>query len=330
MTIVFLSNEKKFSADGSLTLLQAAQDAKLVLEHSCRTGRCGSCKARVLEGEVNPCGEDTSLSSEERAQGWILTCVSSARGDVVRLDVEDVGILADFPVKITPTRIDFIERLAPDVMGVKLRLPPSNGLRYLAGQYVDVLGKGGVRRSYSISNHADVAGKIDLEIRKVEGGVLSQYWFAEAKVGDLLRIEGPKGTFFLRDVTGLDLVFLATGTGIAPVKAMLAELSTRPAGDKPKSVTVYWGGRNAADLYWTPFSTVEFRFVPVLSRGDENWQGARGYVQDVLLVQRPDLKNTVVYACGSPEMIGSASATLRVRGLPERRFFSDAFVSSAI
>jgi len=171
---------------------------------------------------------------------------------------------------------------------------------------------------------------LELHIREVPGGVMSRYWFDEAKANDLLRLHGPLGTFFLRDVAGRDLVFLATGTGIAPVKAMLEGLAQASAADRPRSVTVCWGGRVPADLYWDAAAIdLEHRFLRVLSRADAAWTGERGHVQDLLLRRHPDWSATSVYACGSDAMIHGAREQLLAAGLDASQFHSDAFVCSA-
>lgn len=158
---------------------------------------------------------------------------------------------------------------------------------------------------------------------------MSDYWFKQAKPNDLLRLNGPLGTFFLRETVGMDLVFLATGTGIAPVKSMLESLAECQFDQRPRSITVLWGGRHAQDLYLNVDEIIgEFSYVPVQSRPANDWTGAKGYVQDVLLDAKPDLTNTVVYACGSDAMIHSAKIRLVEAGLPDKRFYSDAFVSS--
>ncbi|MEO0003149.1 MAG: hypothetical protein RLZZ22_841 [Pseudomonadota bacterium] len=159
---------------------------------------------------------------------------------------------------------------------------------------------------------------------------MSEYWFQQAKVNDLLRLNGPLGTFFLRQVAGLDLVFLATGTGIAPVKSMLESMSALSANQQPRSVTVYSGGRKPQDLYCdvSAFSG-SARYIPVLSQADETWSGARGHVQQQLLKDMPNLSQAVVYACGSDAMIHGAKTLFDSAGLPTHRFHSDAFVCSA-
>jgi CDP-4-dehydro-6-deoxyglucose reductase len=272
---------------------------------------------------------DLSLSASERAQGWVLTCASAAASDVL-LAIDDLGLPADIIVKTLPCRIASLVRLAPDVMKVELRLPPNTDFRCLPGQYIDVIASGGVRRSYSLANMRGTGSNLELHIRQVPGGALSQYWFEQARPGDLLRFEGPRGTFFLRDMTGLDVIFLATGTGIAPVKAMLAQLAQGTGASRPRSVRLLWGGRREADLYWKPEElSADVHYIPVLSRPGAGWTGARGHVQDVLLQSCPTLDHAMVYACGSSAMIDGARSALTAAGLPARRFLSDAFVSSS-
>ncbi len=331
MSIVRLSNNKSFACDEPASLLASAETAGLVLEHSCRTGRCSSCKARVVKGATKALRPEQGLSAQEIGDGWILTCVRTATEDV-RLDMADLGDVVRYPRRMVPCRIQSLERLAPDVLKIVLRLPPSTALGYLPGQFFDVVGHGSLRRSYSIANASiESAGGLEIHVREVPGGAMSAYWFEQAKVNDLLRVDGPLGTFFVREAQGDDLVFLATGTGIAPVKAMLEGLANSASTVRPKRISVYWGGRTEQDHYWRPdpaLSALNIDFVPVCSRPAPGWAGARGHVQDVFLRTDPDLSRTWIYACGSSEMIESATARLADAGLPASRLHSDAFVPS--
>jgi CDP-4-dehydro-6-deoxyglucose reductase len=311
MSHITTLNGKHFQAESNETLLDAALRANVILEHSCKTGRCGSCKTKVAVGSTMAVIDESGLSLSEKLSGWILTCARSAVDDV-QLSVEDLGDFKLSTAKTYPCRIQSLEKLAPDVLKVVLRLPPQQPFAYLPGQYVDMIGPGGIRRSYSIANALSTEKCIELHIRQVPNGAMSQYWFEQAKPNDLLRLNGPLGTFFLRNVAGLHLVFLSTGTGIAPVKAMLEGLTAVPDQSRPLSISVYWGGRTTQDLYWSPVAKpIEHRFIPVLSRPDADWAGGRGP------------------ACGSDAMIHSARQALTAAGLPERRFHSDAFVPSS-
>ena len=310
-------------------MLDAALRAGVLLEHSCRTGRCGSCRAQILTGDSFALHDETGLSQTERESGWILSCVRSATSDAF-LDAQDLGLMPLFPARTWPCRIKTLQRLTANVLQVVLRLPPGTALDYHPGQYIDVIGPGGLRRSYSVANAPSTDKLIELHVRQVDGGAMSAYWFEKAQVNDLLRLHGPQGTFFLRDMTGANLVFLSTGTGIAPVKAMLEGLKAIPISDQPASITVYWGGRTSEDIYWQPdVSQLKLDFVPVLSRADADWGGARGYVQEALLASGCDTSRLLVYACGSIAMIHSAHTQLQASGLPDKRFHSDAFLSSA-
>ena len=322
-------NGKPFEAERGTSILDAAAASSKVIAYSCRTGRCSTCKCRVVEGETVALAAETGLTAEESADGWILSCVRAAVTDVV-LEADVLDGLALPPTRTFPCRIGGIEKLAPDVLRILLRLPPSGGFDYLPGQYLEVIGTGGLRRSYSLASAGRRGEPLELHVRAVDRGAMSDYWFHRANHDDLLRLRGPLGTFFLRDVAGVDLVFLATGTGIAPIKAILESLPGLVPDQRPGSVTVLWGGRVASDLYLDIGSIPgKHRFIPVLSRGGDIWTGARGHVQDVLLGLRPDLRNTAVYACGSDAMIHGARDALLRAGLPERRFHSDAFVCSA-
>jgi CDP-4-dehydro-6-deoxyglucose reductase len=329
MASIVLSTGKSFSTVGEELILAAALRHLISLPHSCKTGRCSTCKCKVLRGQTTTLVQETGLTDVEKAEGWILSCVRSAQTDVT-LEVEDLGNVVLPPSKTLPCRISSIDRLDPDVVRVILRLSPSADFWSIPGQYIDVIGPGGVRRSYSLANANTTDKTLELHIRAIDGGVMSDYWFKQAKANDLLRFYGPLGTFFLRDLNQLHLVFLATGTGIAPVKAMLESLTQIAPEQAPLTVTVFWGGRTAEDLYFDPqVIPAHHRFVPVFSRASAGWAGVSGYVQNALLATQPDLARTAVYACGSDAMIRSAKASLSAAGLPDNRFFADAFVPSA-
>jgi CDP-4-dehydro-6-deoxyglucose reductase len=329
VSVIKLSNGREFSATAGGSLVDAALSAGISLPHSCKTGRCSTCKCKVLQGETTALQTEIGLTYAEKAEGWILSCVRSAQTDVT-LEVEDLGNVVLPPSKTLPCRIKNIDKLATDVIRVILRLPPTADFRSIPGQYIDVIGPGRVRRSYSLANANTADKTLELHIRSVDGGVMSDYWFKQAKPNDLLRFNGPLGTFFLRNLANLNLIFLATGTGIAPVKAMLESLIHIAPEHSPQSVTVFWGGRTVEDLYFDPQAIpAGQRFVPVLSRASAGWSGVSGHVQNALLSRHPDLASTVVYACGSDAMIRSAKASLLAAGLPDNRFFADAFLPSA-
>jgi CDP-4-dehydro-6-deoxyglucose reductase len=322
-----LNKQKKFEVNQGETLLAAAARQHIQIAYSCQTGRCSTCKCKVTSGRTIALVDETGLSTDEKKEGWILSCSRTAIENVA-IEGDDLASNPIPEVKTLPCRIQDIKTLAPDVLQVSLRLPPTAKFAFLAGQYINIIGPEGVRRSYSLASTS--TNVLELHIRQVPNGIMSEYWFKEAKKNDLLRFRGPLGTFFLRNIAGRDLVFLATGTGIAPVKAMLEDLASALKSEQPNSISVYWGGRHQPDLYDSIKSSPEiFRYIPVLSRNDPLWNGAVGYVQNVFLASKPDLTNTTVYACGSNTMIKSAQDLLIAAGLPASRFHSDAFVCSA-
>jgi len=243
---VELANSVAFDCLEGQTILDSGRKQGVVLEHSCRTGRCGICKVRVIHGDTKVETAEESLSEAESARGFILTCCRSAVSDIA-LDAIDLGRLAHLKVQTLPARIDALKKLADDVLEVVLRTPPTSQFDFLSGQYVDVIGPGGIRRSYSIANAPQDDGRITLHIRKVHGGEMSAYWFEHAKQNDLLRFEGPLGTFCLRETAASRLVLLATGTGIAPIKAILEELQVDPRACQFELIHLYWGGRHSSD-----------------------------------------------------------------------------------
>lgn len=327
MPVISLANNVKFDGGMSESILDSGRKQGVILEHSCRTGRCGVCKVKVISGTTEVLKPEDSLTAEHESDGYILTCCRAAKTDL-QLDVEDLGQLGSVQARTLPCRIESIQLLSDDVVEVVLRTPLTNQLSYLPGQYVEMIGKDGLRRSYSIANAPREDGKITLHIRKVEQGKMSQYWFEEAKANDLLRMEGPLGTFCLRKSKARILILLATGTGIAPVKAMLEQLATRSEANTFSNIYLYWGGRTEQDIYWQPvFEALPLTFTPVLSRAP-GWPGRSGYVQRAVIEDGHKLTDAVVFACGSEVMIHSAHEQLVAAGLNPKQFYSDAFLSS--
>jgi CDP-4-dehydro-6-deoxyglucose reductase, E3 len=327
---IALRDGESFTAEGRVSLLDEALGAGKVLEYSCRTGQCGTCRAGVVSGETRLLVPEIALTAAQIAAGDILTCCRAAASDMA-LDAVSLDELAGIQRQTLPCRIDRLERPAPDVIQLLLRLPPGRSLTFLAGQYVDVIAAGGLRRSYSIANAPRPDGRIELHIRKVEGGAMSAYWFGQAKANDLLRMEGPLGTFFFRKperVSGRDVMFLATGTGLAPLKAMLESLEAFPDFFTRNRVHLLWGGRVAEDIYWSPAFSGPLRFEPVLSRARAGEPSTRRYVQHVALESLPALGAAIVYACGSSVMIDTARDLLLGNGLHPDDYHFEPFVSS--
>ena len=300
------------------------------LEFSCRDGRCGVCKVGVLKGSAAELVSPALPDNVELNQNEILTCCHGATSDLF-LNAENLFQLKDVKTKILPCRIDSLEHLSCDVLRVFLRLPPNSAFNYLAGQYVDVIGPDAVRRSYSLASAPKTGEfKLELIIRKYQGGLMSKYWFEEAKVNDLLRLEGPLGSFFIRENETNEVAFLATGTGIAPVIAMIEDLMVSGKEKKFKKLVCYFGCRNEREIFFDANEIFQgmVRFVPVFSR--EAAPGARkGYIQEALVEDFETLDQLSVYACGSPDMIHSARTLLIDNGLQENKFYSDAFLASS-
>lgn len=328
MPVVTLRKEKKFDCRPNQTLLDAAGAHQILLEHSCRTGQCGACRARVISGCTDALLTEASLTADQRAAGFILTCCRTATTEVT-LDIEDLGNLAVIRRKTLPCRIDALARLTEDIIEVVLRTPPTSRLDYFPGQHIEVIAKDGLRRSYSLANAPRDDGRLSLLIRRFPDGEMSRYWFEEARTNDLLRLEGPLGTFFLRPTTASHLLLLATGTGIAPIRAMLEQLAANHSAHTYEQIHLYWGVRSERELHWSPdYPQLPLGFKPVLSRDPLAARTDKPYVQDVAIGDNLDLKNAVAYACGSAAMIESAREALVEAGLKLDHFHSDAFLAS--
>jgi CDP-4-dehydro-6-deoxyglucose reductase len=324
----------KFAAETDETILEAALRQGLTMPYGCRDGACGSCKGKVLSGTVDHGKSQAhALTDAEKTEGLTLFCCAKAQSDLT-LECKQVASATDIPVKTLPSRIEKIERLAPDVIDIHLRLPANERLQFLAGQYIDILLKDGKKRSFSLANAPHDDALLQLHIRHVPGGLFTDQAFSTMKVRDILRFNGPHGTFYLREDSKKPMIFLAGGTGFAPIKALvehaIAEKCARP-------IYVYWGAKARIDLYmpdlpeqWVAVHS-NIQFVPVLSEpaADDAWMGRTGLVHQAVTVDHQNLSNFQVYACGSPGMIDAAKSDFLAAGLPEEEFFADAFTFSA-
>ncbi len=333
--ITIKPGDHSFTCAADDTVLSAAMAADLTLPYGCRNGACGSCKGKVLDGSVDYGAHQAStLTAEEKARGLALFCCARPLSDLV-IEVKEVRRSGDLQIKRVPCRIESIAKPAPDVAIVRLKLPATERLQYLAGQYVDFLLKDGRRRSFSLANPPHDDALLELHIRNVPGGFFTQQLFNEYKGREILRLEGPFGSFYLREASDKPILFVAGGTGFAPIKAMI-EHALHHRHQRP--MVLYWGARARRDLYlpelpgsWQQQSR-NFTFIPVLSdpAPDDDWPGRRGFVHQAVLDDFADLSGYQVYACGGPAMIDAARAAfVGTRGLPEDEFFADSFTYAA-
>ena len=329
MNKIFLKDGKSFSVESGETILDAALSANIVLEHSCKTGRCGACIAKVKSGNAAMSGSLSGITKEQLSDNYILTCCAEISADV-ELEVDD--IVGQSPIKkvTLPGRISKLSQLSDRLLQLEIRFPPGQFFEFKEGQYINLSCKEGIRRSYSISNAPREDNRIELLIGKVDGGLMSDYLFNRASKDDLVRIDGPHGTFGYRESGAENIIFLATGTGIAPIYSILQSKIFSELLKNKKSIHLYWGVRTPADIFLgikEKFGNLNF--VPVYSQA-ENLNIPKSYVQQTVLRDGLELSSSIVYACGSSEMIGCAKDLLVKNGLPEDKFKSDAFVSSEI
>ena len=322
-----------FQAQDGETVLEAALREGYMLPYGCRNGACGSCKGKVTEGAVDHGNsQDSVLSAAERQLGAALFCQARPRSDLV-IECREIGAVKDIPVKMLPCRVETLESVAPDVMRIRLRLPAAERLQFLAGQYIDILLKDGTRRSLSMANPPHDDGLLELHLRNY-GGPFSTHVFTRMKAKDILRFEGPLGSFYLREDGSTPVVLVAGGTGFAPIKAII-EHAIHNKLKRP--IILYRGARRPVDLYLNELPEKWQRehgitYVPVLSdvAAGDVWNGRRGLVHQAVMEDLPDLSGHEVYACGAPAMIEAARGDFCAHcGLPESAFYADAFTPAA-
>ncbi len=324
---------RAFTSEPDETLLDAALRQGLTLPYGCKDGACGACKGKVLEGRVDHGKSQAhSLTEAEKSAGLALYCCAKAESNLV-IECKQIGSASDIPVKTLPSRIEKLEKMAPDVIELHLRLPASERLQFLAGQYIDILLKDGKKRSFSLANAPHDDAFLQLHIRHVPGGLFTEQVFSTMKVRDILRFNGPHGTFYLREDSKKPMILLAGGTGFAPIKAIVEHAIAEQC---PRPMFIYWGAKARIDLYqnalpeqWAT-AHANIRYIPVLSEpaADDGWRGRTGFVHQAVLADFPDLSGYQVYACGSPVMIDVAKKDFVAQGLPEEEFFADAFTFS--
>lgn len=329
--VKLLPSGHSYEVGTDTSLLTAGLAAGMLLPYSCRQGSCGTCRARIVAGKVGY-GEvmPAYLSEDGRARGELLMCQATARSDLI-IEVEELAGLAGLKPRHVPCRIVAIQRPSDNAAILTVRLPMNENFRFAGGQYVEFVLADGSRRPFSIATPPTAEGVTELEfhLAKLATGKFTDYIFESARLRELLRFEGPLGTFFIREGEG-PIILCATGTGYSSIQAMLgAAFASRLHERRP--ISFYWGGRTGGSLYaleqvrgWVR-QYPQFRFHPVLSRGQELSvpEARTGYIQDAVLADHGDLSNSDVYACGSPAMVGAARAAFVAQDLRESRFFSD-------
>jgi CDP-4-dehydro-6-deoxyglucose reductase len=320
----------EFDVEEGESVLSAALRQHLVLPYGCRNGACGSCKGRIVEGRVDyGVYQRKALTEEEKAQGKALFCQAKPLTELV-IEARTIGAARDIPIRTLPSRVQKMERLADDVMVLHLRLPANERLQFLAGQYIELLLKGGSRRSFSMGNAPHDDELIQLHVRHVAGGEFTGHVFGKMKERDILRLEGPLGTFFLREDSAKPIVLVASGTGFAPIKSII-EHALHKGVTRP--MVLYWGGRRPKDLYMDALARQwPIEYVPVVSDAlpEDNWSGRDGFVHRAVMQDYPDLSGHQVYACGVPVMVDAAKRDFTQQcKLPEEEFFADSFTTQA-
>ena len=337
MTFQVLVNPsgRQFSCDAGESILAAAIRAGVGLPYGCKNGACGSCKGKLVSGQAElGTHQERALSAAEREAGQTLFCCAMPQSDVV-IEAREVLGVGDFPIKKLPSRVAKLERVTDDVMILSLQLPATERMQFKAGQYIEFLLKDGKRRAYSMATAPHSDELLALHIRHMPGGLFTDQVFGTLKEKDILRFEGPLGTFFLREDSEKPIIMLASGTGFAPIKAMIDhwahQQSTRP-------VTFYWGGRRPADLYMNALceewakTLPNFRYIPVISDAlpEDNWTGRTGFVHKAVMQDLQNLSDYQVYACGAPLMVEAAQRDFVAEcKLPNEEFFADSFTSEA-
>lgn len=319
----------RFDTQADETVLSAALEAGYNMPYGCRNGACGACKGKILEGSVDYGHYQAhALSEQEIAAGMALFCCTRPQTDIT-IECREVTAASGIRPRIMPCRVQKLEHVAHDVIVMTLKLPSNERMQFLAGQYVEFLLKDGKRRAFSLANAPHADELLELHLRLIPGGQFTQYVFNEMQEKTILRLEGPMGSFYLREDSSKPIIFVAGGTGFAPVKGIIEHALHH---NMQRKMALYRGALSLRDLYlpdmakrWQATHGVDY--VPVLSepQPEDRWSGRAGLVHLAVLEDYPDLSGYQVYCCGAPAMVEAAHRDFVAAGLPPEEFFSDAF-----
>ena len=328
--VTIQSSGHQFEVRPSQTVLQAAIEAGVNLPYGCRNGACGSCKGKLISGKVmHDDYQRSAMTDEELAAGNALFCCARPLEDCV-IECRELTDIHGIKPRILPTRVLKKEKLSHDVMALYLQLPASERLQFMAGQYIEFILKDGKRRAFSIANAPHEEGAMELHLRLIAGGTFTEYVFNEMPEKAILRIEAPFGTFYLREESQKPAIFVAGGTGFAPIKGIIEHMIH---SQNPRQILLYRGVRSLEDLYmdalcqrWAEYMP-NITYIPVLSepKSEDNWQGRTGFVHNAVLEDIKDLSGFQVYVCGAPVMVEVAHKAFVEQGLGVDEFFSDVF-----
>jgi CDP-4-dehydro-6-deoxyglucose reductase len=317
----------RFLVDNDERILDAAIRQGIGLPYGCRNGQCGTCKGQISSGKVRYETATEALTADERQHGNALFCQAYAQSDL-EIIVKELTHSAEVPLKRFPAKVIEMQRLNHDVMQIKLKLPPAMRLQFFAGQYIDFILKDGRRRSFSIANPPYIDNVIELHVRHIQGGEFTGEIFDNMSINSVVRLEGPLGSFYLREDSERPVILLAGGTGFAPINGIIEHALRK---NIQRQFHLYWGARSFEDLYmhekaqhWAE-RYAQIHYTPVLSEPDSDWNGRTGFVHDAVLADFQDLSDYEVYASGPPVMVYAGRDAFVPRGIDAQNYYSDAF-----
>ncbi len=319
----------RFFVNNDERILDAAIRQGIGIPYNCRNGQCGTCKGQISSGRVHYDSQPEALSEQEQKQGLALFCQAYARTDL-EIIVKELTTTAEVPLKRFPAKVTYMQKLNHDVMHVKLKIPPAMRMQFFAGQYIDFILSDGRRRSFSLANPPHEDKQIELHVRHIEGGEFTSEIFDNMAINSVFRIEGPLGSFYLREDTDRPVILLAGGTGFAPINGIIEHALVK---NLQRPIHLYWGARTFDDLYmhdkamqWAR-EYEHIHYTPVLSEPDSEspWQGKTGFVHEAVLEDIKDLSQFEVYASGPPAMVYAGRDAFVPYGIDPERYYSDAF-----
>ncbi|HSW52149.1 MAG TPA: 2Fe-2S iron-sulfur cluster-binding protein, partial [Sulfuricaulis sp.] len=308
--------QREFFVEGSDTILDAALRAGISLRYGCSNGNCGLCKARVVSGKTLPMRHfDYVFSDAEKAQGYVLLCSHTAVTDL-EIEAPRIGGAQDIPGQQIATRVKKIESLGEDMALLHLQTPRTKRLQFLAGQAVTLETANGAEADYPVASCPCDDRNLQFHVRRLPGNRFADYVFKKLKNGDIVALAGPKGEFTLNEESPRSLIFLAHGTGFAPIKSLIEHAMAR---DVAETLHLYWasgdGGHYLNNLCrsWTD-ALDNFHYTPLVADAAKSTAALKQITKD-----HPDLDGFDIYAAGPEAFLASVKKYLRDNNFPEHQ-----------
>ncbi|HSW06234.1 2Fe-2S iron-sulfur cluster-binding protein [Aquabacterium sp.] len=328
MEVLIRPLQRVLNVQPGANLLEVLRAHQVPMSYSCMAGRCGTCRCKVVDGEVLDGGKEQQRPLDGEAQ-FVLACQTFLT-EPCTIEIPEPDEIVVHPARILKATVTAIEHMTHDIQ--RLRLKPAKPLEYSPGQYAQLQFTPEHVRPYSMAGLCS-DGELEFHVRRVPDGRVSGYIASTLKAGDAVRISGPLGSAYLRQKHEGPMLCVAGGTGLAPILAIIRGAIARGMANP---IHLYFGVRSPRDVYGLAWLQALQREHPalhlhvVVTSGADGSGHRRGLVTDAIAQDLPDLDGWRAYLCGSPPMVEAATLLARRKGIAAERIYADAFYTQGI